>query len=51
LSADQKVLMAASMPSTGEELLKAFQLRSRSRMAWRRAGVSGIHFPEYYENM
>ena len=45
MSGDQKVLMAASMPSTGDELLKAFQLESRSRMAWRRAGVSGIHLP------
>ena len=32
-SGDQKVLIAISMPSTGEELLKAFQLVSRSRMA------------------
>ncbi len=37
--------MAASMPSTGLELLKGFQERQASRIAWRRAVVSGIHLP------
>ena len=37
--------IAASIPSTGLELLKTFHEARRWTTAWRRPGVSGIHLP------